>query len=180
MKLNSGTDYLVLWKYPEALRLDGQVVTRGVGTHSGGLNRGDRMFVIASRKDESHKDELYLLGAIKVWRSGLDWAAGPSLCDEFRIIPLKSLKWRLRFEQTILSKLSKTSPLAMQVRARRRLTPESARLLLNLLHEVSIQFRRLQQKIKVQEGKIKQVLLSKREHSRKLWVQALGSVVTRY
>jgi HNH endonuclease len=168
MKSEPSTDYLVLWKYSEALRLEGQVITKGVGTHSGDLRRGDRMFVVASREKE-----LYLLGAIKVQRSGLDWAEGPSLCGAFRRIPLKGLKWRLRFEHTTSSNLSKTSPLAMQVRARRRLSSESARLLLGVLSINSIKLRRVQQKVEVQEGKTKQVLLSKRERSRKLRVQAL-------
>lgn len=35
MKAHTSRDYLVLWKYPEALRVDGQMITGGVGKHFG-------------------------------------------------------------------------------------------------------------------------------------------------
>lgn len=34
---HSGHDYLVLWKYTEALRVEGMVMTGAEGTHAGGL-----------------------------------------------------------------------------------------------------------------------------------------------
>ena len=116
----TGRDFLVLWRWREALRIQGTVVTEAWGTHAGGLNRGDRMFVWATKDNE-----LYLLGAIEVKRSGDDWNEGRSLYGPFQIIPLKGLKWKLRFQQTDSVKLSRKAPLARQVRARRRPTPET-------------------------------------------------------
>jgi hypothetical protein len=165
MKSKSGRDYLVLWKYPEALRVNGQVMTGGVGKQSGGLTRGDRMFVVATQKNE-----LFLLGGIQVQRVGKEWAEGASLGGAFRIIPLRGLKWRLRFEATSSPKLAKDSPIAMQVRARRRLSAESAKLLGDVL---SKSMKRTQHNIRVQEGKTKLVTLSTRERNRTLRVLAL-------
>ena len=107
MKSTVGTDYLVLWRYSEARNVNGHLVTGAAGTHAGGLKRGDRMFVVAT-----HQDELYALGAIKVTRSGNDWADGHSLFGAFRILPLKSLKWQLRFEATLSVKLAKGNSIA--------------------------------------------------------------------
>jgi predicted HNH restriction endonuclease len=124
------------------------------------------MFVIATRQSE-----LYLLGAIDVSRSGDDWAEGSSLCGAFRIIPLKGLKWRLRFEGTSSPRLTKDDSLAWQVRARRRLSAESASLLLKVL---SAKLKRTKHEVTVREGKTTQVALSKRERSKVLRVQALA------
>lgn len=160
MKAHTSRDYLVLWKYAEALRLNGKVVTGAYGKHSGGLTRGDRMFVIATQKDE-----LYLLGAIEVQRSGKDRAEGESLSGVFRIIPLRGLKWRLRFEGTSSPKLTKDSPIAMQVRSRRKLSTESAKLLGSVL---AAKLKQMEDEIRAQEGKTKLVTLSKRERDPKL------------
>jgi HNH endonuclease len=165
MKSKDGTDYLVLWKYTEALDLNGQPVTEAYGTHAGGLKRGDRMFVVAT-----HQDELYLLGAMRVARSGKDRANGKSLFGAFRIVPMKGLKWRLRFQGTSAVKLSNKTGIAMQVRARRRISKDSAALLTQLLSVAE----KHTHKIQVQEGKTKQVTLSKRERSRTLRVLAIS------
>jgi len=170
MKSRAGTDYLVLWKYNQALAWNGHAVTGSWGTHAGGLRRGDRMFVIATSQDE-----LYLLGAMRVSRSGRRSANGRSMFGKFRIIPLKGLKWRLRFEGTPAVKLSKETGIAMQVRARRRLSKESAELLAQLLSKAQKHIRG----IEVQEGKIKEVKLSKRERDRKLRALAISAKGTR-
>ena len=164
----TGADYLVLWRYSEALDVNGQVMTGAVGTHAGGLKRGDRMFVVAT-----HHDELYLLGAMRVARSGKDWARGKSLFGAFRIIPLRGSKWKLRFQRTSATKLSKATGIAMQVRARRRLSAESAMLLAQQLSTAVKQTHRIQ----VQEGKTKQVMLSKRERNlRVLAISQRGAI----
>lgn len=165
MKPLTGTDYLVLWKYSEALSVNGYVMTGAKGAHAGGLKRGDRMFVVAT-----HRDELYLLGAVRVMRGGKNWADGKSLFGAFRIIPMKALKWRLRFEATPAVKLSKSYSIAWQVRSRRRLSPESAKLLANHLSTAVEQAHR----VLVQEGKMKQVVLSKRERNRGLRMLAIA------
>lgn len=158
------TNYLVLWRYTEAMEVNGRVMTRAVGTHAGGLKHGDNMFIVATSQDE-----LYLLGSMRVARSGKDWAKGKSLFGAFRIIPLKGLKWRLRFQGTPAVKLSHKTGIAMQVRARRRLSKDSADLLTQLLSTEQKQIH----KIQVQEGRTKQVTLSKRERSRTLRVLAI-------
>jgi hypothetical protein len=120
----TGRDFLVLWRWDEAERVQGSVMTKARGTHAGGLQRGDRMFVWATKEDE-----LFLLGAIHIERSGTKWAEGKSLYDAFQIVPLKELKWKLRFQQSASDRLSHEGSLAWQVRARRCPTPETVRLL---------------------------------------------------
>ena len=116
-KETAGRAFLVLWKYEEAERLKGYLPSGGDGKHSDGLSKGDRVFVWATKFDE-----LYTLGAIQVERSGKNRAEGKSLYGPFRIIPLKSLKWKLRFESSASTRLSHDAPLAMQVRSRRQPT----------------------------------------------------------
>jgi len=127
---SAGRAYLVLWKYSEAERINGSVITRGEGSHSGGLKKGDRIFVWATKGDE-----LYILGAIQIERGGREWAEGQSLYGPFQIVPLKGLKWRLRFQNSASEKLSRETPIALQVRARRQPTPETIGLLEKLLSE---------------------------------------------
>ena len=127
---SAGRAYLVLWKWSEAERINGSVITRGEGSHSGGLKRGDRIFVWATTGDE-----LYILGAIQVERGGRDWAEGQSLYGPFQIVPLKRLKWRLRFQNSVSEKLSHDKSIAWQVRARRQPTPETIGLLEKLLSD---------------------------------------------
>jgi len=127
---SAGRTYLVLWKWSEAERINGSVITRGEGSHSGGLRKGDRIFVWATTGDE-----LYILGAIQVERGGRDWAEGQSLYGPFQIVPLKNLKWRLRFQNSVSEKLSHDKPIAWQVRARRQPTPETIGLLEKLLSD---------------------------------------------
>jgi HNH endonuclease len=162
-------DFLVLWKWDEALRLTGEIVTSAVGTHSGSLNSGDRMFVWAV-----HQEELYLLGAIKVRRSGGNWAEGQSIYGKFQRIPLKGLKWRLRFQQTTAEKLRRDSGIAMQVRARRHPTSQSVLLLEELLNNESTSMAKREKEIADLEGKLRTVTLSKPERSRTLRVNVLA------
>jgi hypothetical protein len=129
----AGRTYLVLWKWSEAERINGLVITRGEGSHSGGLRKGDRIFVWATTGDE-----LYILGAIQIERGGRDWAEGQSLYGPFQIVPLKGLKWRLRFQNSVSEKLSHDKSIAWQVRARRQPTPETIGLLEKLLSENAV------------------------------------------
>ncbi|HEY7337790.1 MAG TPA: HNH endonuclease [Bryobacteraceae bacterium] len=158
--------FLVLWKWKEALEVRGTVVTEGFGKHSGGLKKGDRVFIWATTKGE-----LYLLGSIVVRRSGVDWMEGRSLYGPFRIIPLKNLKWQIRFGQTEADRLSRHVHLALQVRSRRRCTTETIELLDAVLRKAAgvdlANFR-------AREGRIKQVILSKRERNRNLRAIALS------
>ena len=164
----SGSDYLVLWKYPEALRVEGRVITDAIGTHAGGPKRSDRMFVVATSKNE-----LYLLRGNSGAAGGAKIAAakGKNLSGAFRRIPLKGLKWQLRFEGTTSSKLAKTSPLAMQVLARRRLSPPTANMLLKLL---ATDIKKAESDFRVSEGRLKQMTLSSRERNRKVRIQTLA------
>jgi hypothetical protein len=134
----TGRDFLVLWKWDESERVQGLGITRAEGTHAGGLQRGDRMFIWATANDE-----LFLLGAIRVERSGTKWAEGTSLYGAFQIIPLKGLKWKLRFQQSASDRLSREGSLAWQVRARRRPTPESVELLEQTLSHGAKQVQRV-------------------------------------
>lgn len=166
MKAHASRDYLVQWKYAEALRLDGQPVTRTYGTHSGGLMPGDRMFMVATKSNE-----LYLLGLLEVKQSRNNGAQVSSLSGVFRIVPLKKLKWQLRFEETSSPKLTRDSPIAMQVRARRKLSSQSTEL---LAHVLSTKIKQEEHKFEVLEGKTTLVTLSKRERDPKLRSSALA------
>ena len=68
---SAGRAHVVLWKWSEAERINGSVITRGEGSHSGGLKRGDRIFAGATKGDE-----LYILEAMQIKRGGPDWAEG--------------------------------------------------------------------------------------------------------
>jgi hypothetical protein len=139
----TGRDFLVLWKWDEAERVQGLGITRAEGTHAAGLQRGDRMFIWATANDE-----LFLLGAIRVERSGTKWAEGKSLNGAFQIIPLEELKWKLRFQQSASDRLSREGSLAWQVRARRRPTPETVKLLEQRLSEGAKQVQRADRQAK--------------------------------
>lgn len=76
--------FLVLWKWKEALRVRGISVSRCWGIQSGRLKRFDRLIAWAV-----HDQELYILGAIDVVRSGRGWTVGRSLYGPFELIPLK-------------------------------------------------------------------------------------------
>jgi hypothetical protein len=163
-------DFLVLWKWEEALQVRGLAVQAAKGTHSGGLNPGDRMFIWAV-----HEQELYVLGAIRVQRSGRDWAEGQSLYGRFDIIPLKGMKWRLRFQHTKSNRLSTRTGLAMQVRARRCPTPKTVQILEDMLAKRAAKIDDFEKEIAVREGEYKLVTLSERERSRKFRVHLLAS-----
>jgi 5-methylcytosine-specific restriction endonuclease McrA len=124
------------------------------------------MFVWATRGNE-----LYLLAAIEVKRSGRDWNEGRSLYGPYQIIPLRGLKWRIRFQQTNAVKLSREAPLARQVRARRRPTPQTARLLGRALLKG---LKHAETSIRMREGQLRTVLLSKRERNRDVRIRALA------
>jgi len=121
-----------------------------------------------------HGEELYLLGAIRVKRSGRDWAEGRSLYGPFKIIPLKGLKWRLRFQHTDAEKLARQTGIAMQVRARRHPTPKTVELLEKLLSDSADHSEQLEKDIAAREGKLRKVTLSRRERSRILRTHVLA------
>jgi 5-methylcytosine-specific restriction protein A len=89
----------------------------------------------------------------------------------FQIIPLKGLKWKLRFEATQSPKLTKDKSVAWQVRSRRLLSEGSAKL----LEDVLLKTQLAQEGVEVQEGKTTHVTLTQRERSRELRVLALAS-----
>jgi hypothetical protein len=163
-------DFMVLWKWEEALQVRGFAIRSARGTHSGGLNRGDRMFVWAV-----HGDELYLLGAIRVKRSGNNWAEGESIYGAFRLIPLKRLKWQLRFQNSDAEALSPKTALALQVRARRCPSPRTVERLEALLSSAAADDEQVSKHIEALEGKRKDVKLTTRERSRSLRVHVLAA-----
>jgi 5-methylcytosine-specific restriction protein A len=157
---SSGQNYLVLWKYSEAETDRGKVFNRAWGTHATGLSKGDRMFITATTGNE-----LFLLGVIEVERSGERSCTGKSLFGTFDIIPLKGLKWRLRFKSSASQKISPQYPLARQVRSRRILTPESAELLEEF---ISSGKARKHDDFVAHEGQSKEFTLLKRERDPRL------------
>ena len=71
-------------------------------------------------------------------RSNVEVGNGPRakvFTDRFRIVPLKGLKWRSRFQNSVSEKLSHDKSIALQVRARRQPTPETIGLLEKLLSD---------------------------------------------
>ena len=168
--------FLVLWTTTEAELCLGITPSASVGSHMKGLVRGDRLFVTAC--DGS---ELYLLGAMQVTGlgtaqagrySGKPRASGKTLAGTFQMVPLGGIKWRLRFEGTDSPKLSRDKSLLWQVRSRRRLTPQSADLLLKTLASQ----RRVQDKIQqrfAREGRLVMQAGTKRERDPKVRRAAL-------
>lgn len=163
--------YLVLWKTTEAELCLGITPSGSVGSHMKGLVRGDRLFVTAC--DGS---EVYLLGAMQVTGLGAAQAGpyrgkpsarGKTLSGAFQMVPLGSIKWRLRFEGTDFPKLSRDKSLLWQVRSRRRLAPQSADLLLKTLASQ----RRVQDKLDqrfAREGRLVMQAGTRRERDPKV------------
>src|SRR5262245_49849059 len=102
--------------------------------------RGDRLFVCATVADE-----LYLMGLLQVqkvakersailrerfggWRARCRNLGGP-----FKILAIGRHKWQLRFVNSQSDRLDPNIKLAMQIRAHRFLSDESAELLEKLL-----------------------------------------------
>ena len=129
--------FLVLWQTAQAEYWVGKSPGSSVGSHMKGVVQGDTVFVCAC--DHS---ELFLLGAMEISRlsvarsgpyRGKPEAFGKHIRGAFQMLPLRALKWRLRFENTDSPQLSRSKSLPWQVRSRRRLTVGSAALLLNAL-----------------------------------------------
>lgn len=167
-KLEPKRDFLTLWRWGEALNVNGKTIESARGTHSGGLNSGDRMFVWAVSGEE-----LYILGVIEIDESGPDWARGKSVYGPFMMVPLKQLKWRLRFLRTKADRLIRGN-LAMQVRSRRRPDSKTVELLESRLLQSHKERQLFEKEILVREGKLKVVTLSKRERSPKLRAHVLA------
>ena len=137
--MNEIRSFLVQWQNAQAEYWVGEMPGSSVGSHMRGLVKGDRIFVCSC--DNS---EIYLLGAIRVFRVGTERsgpfrgkpsAVGKHVSGPFQMLPLRGLKWRIRFEETDFPQLSRTKSLIWQVRSRRRLAPASAELLLAALED---------------------------------------------
>ena len=139
------------------------------GKHSEGLRRGDRLFVWAA-----HNEELHLLGAIRVHRSGRNWAEGRSLYGPFRIVALGRKKWLLRFESPVSDRLTKGASITWQVRSRRRPTAETSRILENILKQSGQSAQREQERFLATEGKRRILKLTARERDPRVRAQALA------
>jgi hypothetical protein len=151
-------NFLVLWRTREAESWQGENPGRSVGTHMKGLISGDTIF-ISSCDDQ----ELYLLGALRISKTGKEsagrlessyFAKGKSLAGSFQFLPLGSAKRKLRFEQGVSSRLVASKSLLWQVRARRRLSIESATLLLAILKQQQRSNLRIQQKFKAETRRL--------------------------
>jgi hypothetical protein len=137
-----GRNIMVLWRWSEALACEGDASRQfnPIGSQLRTARRGDRLFVCATVADE-----LYLLGLLKVQeilkeRSAVlreqfgDWRARcRNLGGPFKILALGRHKSQLRFVNSQSDRLDPTIKLAMQVRAHRFLSEESAELLERLL-----------------------------------------------
>lgn len=175
MKSANRRDFLVLWKWQEAEFWHGKVLTGSIGAHMKGVRKGDRLFICATTEDE-----LFLLGTIRVRRTerrsdGQFYADGTNRAA-FQLLPLKLVKWQLRFEGTKSDRLSKDKQIAWQVRSRRFLTPESAILLASELKKYRTLEQRAQTKRKRvfdQEGRVMYRSLSIRERDRNVRRHAL-------
>ena len=168
-------DILVLWRWKEAENSQGKAMTGSVGAHMNGVRKGDRLFICATTEGE-----LFLLGTIRVRRTGKRsngqfFAEGTNRVT-LQLLPLRKVKWQLRFESTDSDRLSKEKQIAWQVRSRRYLTPASASLLAAALKK----YRALEQTARTkrkrvfdQEGRVMYRSLSVRERDRNVRRHAL-------
>jgi hypothetical protein len=127
---------LILWRWEEAESCEGENITGSVGGHMKYVREGDVLYPCAISNGDVH-----LLGSLRVEKVGREPSAarrrifgpyvakGKSRFGAYGIFPLGSLKWRLRFDGTDADRLHKNTPLGLQLRSRRYLTSESARLL---------------------------------------------------
>jgi hypothetical protein len=137
-----GRNIMVLWRWSEAHACEGDASRQfnPIGSQLRTARKGDRLFVCATVAGE-----LYLLGLLKVQevmkeRSAVlreqfgDWRARcRNLGGPFKILGLGRHKWQLRFVNSQSDRLDPNIKLAMQVRAHRFLSEESAELLERLL-----------------------------------------------
>lgn len=151
-------NFLVLWQTQQAEFWQGENPGRSIGTHMKGVISGDTIF-ISSCDDQ----ELYLLGALRISKTGKEsvgdskgsyFAKGESLAGPFQFLPLGSAKWKLRFEQGVSTRLIASKSLLWQVRARRRLSMESATLLLAILKQQQRSNLRIQRKFKAETRRL--------------------------
>lgn len=168
--------FLVLWRTAEAESWLGYIPRGSVGTHMKGVVPGDRIFLSAC-----DGAELYLLGAMRVTSLGIEkggpyrgkpCANGKTLAGPFQMVPLGSIKWRLRFENTAATRLSTSKSLLWQVRSRRRITAATADLLLNTLTSERRTKPRMDQQF-AKEGRLVTQAGTKRERDPKVRSAAL-------
>ncbi|MFQ5424622.1 MAG: HNH endonuclease [Phycisphaerae bacterium] len=171
----AGRNVLVLWTWTEAQDVEGEECWGSVGAQMRSILKGDRLFVCAT-----HDDELFLLGIIDITKVsrlrrkhpyGSHRAEGRNRSGPFRIIPMGSLKWRLRFESTSSYRLRPESRISSQVQSHRFLTPKSADLLSKTIRED----RKHRIKLKaVFEGERREMTVSLSKRERKVRTAAIG------
>lgn len=133
---------VVLWRWNEAENSEGEYVTGSVGGHMKYARKGDVLYLCAISGTEVH-----LLGSLLLKTVGREKraaarrafgpyrATGMTRFGPFGIFPLRALKWQLRFEHGQTQRLSRNTPLGLQLRSRRYITKDSARLLDEVLKE---------------------------------------------
>jgi 5-methylcytosine-specific restriction protein A len=172
--MSSAQDILLLWRWDE--EEEGYAYDNSVGVQLKRRSKGDRLFIC-----ETNNNELYLLGAIDVEHverergkdaDGKYRATGRNISGPFRRNPLRSLKWKLRFDSPS-DRLVKSSRVSSQLEAHRVLTPESAELLLKFLADSSKQHDRERVSFD-KDGKLVRRMLSSRERNPKIRKAALA------
>jgi len=156
---------LILWKYSEAEDCFGTVVDNSLGVQIQYSKPGDKLFICATKNNE-----LFLLGQIKVStikkrRNGY-LANCRNISGPFNIIPLGSVKWKLRFESD-KDRLKKGVDIALQVRAHRVLEPESANMLKKILKDEKTKYFK-EIEIFKKEGEALERLVTVRERDPKI------------
>lgn len=129
--------YLVCWKWHEFDNSQGILTYGSIGNQIRHKQPNDRLFICAT-----DDEEVYLGGVIDLRKMPLpkqrsehgDWyARGANPTGKFRRIPLRALKWQLRFISPVAVKLLQSKSLIWQLRQHRRLEPSSADGLMQLL-----------------------------------------------
>jgi hypothetical protein len=131
---------LILWRRTEAEGSAGEAHFDSVGGQMKAVRKDDRLFICATRDGE-----LYLLGLLQVRQvvkersAGLRAEFGPyravcrNLSGPFKVLPVGKRKWQLRFVNTDSKRLDPNVMLALQLRAHRFLSDDSADLLSKML-----------------------------------------------
>jgi predicted HNH restriction endonuclease len=127
-----GKSYLVQWQVKGEESWVGKTPHLSEGHHMKGITRGDRIFVSVTDDVEIHLLGALEISGVGVGRGGDHLAKGKTLAGPFQMLPLGSIKWKLRFEGKH-PRLSRSKSLFWQVKTRRRLEPESAEMLLTFL-----------------------------------------------
>ena len=174
-----GNSVLVLWRWHEAEASRGYRCNGSVGWQMRHREKGDRLFICATRDNE-----LFLLGAINVQSVrqertkeareslGSHRAEGRCISGPFQIIPLGSVKWKLRFVSAS-DRLSRRFKIASQVQAHRTLLEDSADLLLSILKRGQQRQAKIAEVFE-REGRLMQKMLTIRERNPKVRRNAIA------